>query len=55
MGQVVKAKSKNQVVLKWVRESLGTDEWSSIVGEFAFGINLEARLVQEFLEAEKIL
>ncbi len=54
-GQVVKAASKNQSVLKAVKESLGTDEWSNAVGEFAFGINPKARFVQEFLEAEKIL
>jgi len=54
-GQVVKVNSKDHAVLKAVKESLGTDEWSNIVGEFAFGINPKARLVQEFLEAEKIL
>jgi leucyl aminopeptidase (aminopeptidase T) len=40
-------------VLDRVRESLRTDEGSSIVGEFAFGINEKARFVDEFLEAEK--
>ena len=54
-GQVAKTTSKNQTVLKAVKESLGTDEWSNIVGEFAFGINPKARFVQEFLEAEKIM
>ena len=54
-GQTVKVASQNQIVLKTVKESLGTDEWSNIVGEFAFGINPKARFVQEFLEAEKIL
>lgn len=54
-GQAIRVTSKNQTVLKAVKESLGTDESSSTVGEFAFGINLKARLVREFLEAEKIL
>ena len=54
-GQVVKVASKNQSVLKAMKESLGADEWSNVVGEFAFGINPKARFVQEFLEAEKIL
>lgn len=54
-GRAVKVSSGNQAVLKAVKTSLGTDEWSDIVGEFAFGINTKARLVQEFLEAEKIL
>jgi aminopeptidase len=54
-GQVAKTASENQKVLKAVKESLDTDEWSNIVGEFAFGINPKARFVQEFLEAEKIL
>jgi leucyl aminopeptidase (aminopeptidase T) len=54
-GQVVRTTSKNKAVLKAVKESLTTDEWSNIVGEFAFGINPKARFVQEFLEAEKII
>jgi len=31
------------------------DNWADVVGEFAFGINPNARFVDEFLEAEKIL
>jgi len=54
-GQVVRTTSKNNAVLKAVKESLAIDEWSNIVGEFAFGINPKARFVQEFLEAEKIM
>ncbi len=37
-----------------VKETFQTDNWSDIVGEFAFGINPKARFVDEFLEAEKI-
>jgi len=54
-GQVAKTTSKNQKVAQAVKESLATDGWSNIVGEFAFGINPKARFVQEFLEAEKIM
>jgi leucyl aminopeptidase (aminopeptidase T) len=54
-GQVAKATSKNQKIVKAVKDSLATDDWSSVVGEFAFGINPKARFVQEFLEAEKIM
>jgi leucyl aminopeptidase (aminopeptidase T) len=54
-GRAVKVTSRNQAVLKAVKTSLGIDEWSDRVGEFAFGINIKARLVEEFLEAEKIL
>lgn len=31
-----------------------TDEWASRIGEFAFGLNTRARLIQEFLETEKM-
>lgn len=54
-GEVVRVTCRNQAILGAVKASLSTDEWSDIVGEFAFGINLKARKVQEFLEAEKIL
>jgi leucyl aminopeptidase (aminopeptidase T) len=54
-GQVTKTTSKNQKIVKAVKDSLATDDWSSVVGEFAFGINPKARFVHEFLEAEKIM
>jgi len=38
-----------------IKETFQTDNWADIVGEFAFGINPNARFVDEFLEAEKIL
>jgi len=53
-GKALKVASKSNAVLKSVEETFATDEWSSIVGEFAFGINPKARFVEEFLEAEKI-
>jgi len=53
-GKVEEVKSKDKDVLKKVKDTLATDEWSDIVGEFAFGINPKARFTEEFLEAEKI-
>lgn len=53
--KVKNVSSTNMQVLKRVNDSLNTDKWSSIVGEFAFGINPKARFVEEFLEAEKML
>lgn len=54
-GVAQEVKSKDNEVLGQVRNTLKTDEWSNRVGEFAFGINPKARLVQEFLEDEKVL
>jgi leucyl aminopeptidase (aminopeptidase T) len=53
-GKAENITSKDKTVLAKVKEWLATDEWSNIVGEFAFGINKKARLVNEFLEAEKV-
>lgn len=53
-GRVQETYSKDASVKKRVENSLATDEMASIVGEFAFGINPKARLVEEFLETEKI-
>lgn len=54
-GRVQESSSEDSQVLTRIRDSLNTDEWSSVVGEFAFGINPRARFVEEFLEAEKML
>jgi aminopeptidase len=54
-GLVENFSSGDPQVLASVRGSLKTDEWSSVVGEFAFGINPKARFIEEFLEAEKML
>jgi leucyl aminopeptidase (aminopeptidase T) len=54
-GKVKKSSSQNPQILRRVRDSLNTDENSSTVGEFAFGINPKARFIEEFLEAEKML
>ncbi len=54
-GKAQEVRSADAEVLKRVKTSLATDEWSDTVGEFAFGINPKARFVEGFLEAEKIL
>jgi leucyl aminopeptidase (aminopeptidase T) len=53
-GKAKKVESKDATVLKKVNSSLKTDSWSNTIGEFAFGINPSARVVNEFLETEKI-
>ena len=54
-GRVETVFSQDKEHLRRVKETFATDDWSAVVGEFAFGINTKARFVQEFLEAEKIL
>jgi leucyl aminopeptidase (aminopeptidase T) len=53
-GRAVDVSSQNKRVLGRVKQALATDDWSSIVGEFAFGINPKARMCDQFLETEKI-
>lgn len=54
-GKVQDVSSVDIEVLRRVKVSLNIDEWSNVVGEFAFGINSKARFVEGFLEAEKML
>jgi leucyl aminopeptidase (aminopeptidase T) len=54
-GLVMASASEDVELLKQVNDSLETDSYSNMVGEFAFGINPKARFVNEFLEAEKML
>jgi hypothetical protein len=54
-GEVREVVSDNVEITKKVKDSLDTDANAKIVGEFAIGINSKARLVEEFLEAEKML
>jgi len=54
-GSVTASASEDTEILKQVNDSLKTDSYSKMVGEFAFGINPKARFVNEFLEAEKML
>jgi leucyl aminopeptidase (aminopeptidase T) len=53
-GKVEDSFSEDSSTLERIRDSFNTDEWSDVVGEFAFGINKKARFVEEFLEAEKM-
>ncbi|MCK5628229.1 aminopeptidase [Candidatus Bathyarchaeota archaeon] len=54
-GRAMSVFSKDKETLRRVEETFGNDEWSNVVGEFAFGINSKARFVDEFLESEKTL
>lgn len=54
-GRVESALSADAKILEKINNSLKSDSASDVVGEFAFGINPKARLVREFLEAEKTL
>jgi len=53
-GKATSVTSKDKTVLAKVKQWLSTDNWSNMVGEFAIGINPKARLVDEFVESEKI-
>jgi len=54
-GRVENVFSQDKEHLRTIKETLATDKWADVVGEFAFGINAKARFVPEFLEAEKML
>ena len=54
-GRVNHVSSQDKDHLRRVKETFATDDWSDVLGEFAFGINPKARFVTEFLEAEKML
>ncbi|HDI07025.1 MAG TPA: hypothetical protein ENF76_01515 [Candidatus Bathyarchaeota archaeon] len=54
-GKAEEIFSEDEEAAEKLRSVLKTDDWSSVVGEFAFGINPKARFTQEFLEAEKML
>jgi leucyl aminopeptidase (aminopeptidase T) len=53
-GKVASLKSDDSKALDVVKESQAIDEMAKHIGEFAFGLNPKARLVQEFLESEKV-
>jgi leucyl aminopeptidase (aminopeptidase T) len=53
-GTAEKVSCSDGEALEKVKAALATDAMSKVVGEFAFGINPKARLVDEFLEAEKV-
>jgi leucyl aminopeptidase (aminopeptidase T) len=54
-GKAEKLTCKDKEITRRVEDTLASDDWSNVVGEFAFGINPKARFTEEFLEAEKML
>jgi leucyl aminopeptidase (aminopeptidase T) len=53
-GKVEKVSSLDKDHQRNVNETLKTDNWAKVIGEFAFGINPKARMLDKFLETEKI-
>ncbi|TFG08706.1 hypothetical protein EU538_06640 [Candidatus Thorarchaeota archaeon] len=53
-GRVQKVESEDTKALQVVKETQATDEMAKHVGEFAIGLNPKARIVEEFLESEKV-
>ncbi|MGY5874443.1 MAG: aminopeptidase [Candidatus Thorarchaeota archaeon] len=53
-GRVESIEGEDERVLSIVRDTQATDTMAKHVGEFAFGLNPKARIVQEFLESEKV-
>lgn len=53
-GKVVNLSSDDSSALDIVRQSQAIDEMAKHIGEFAFGLNPKARIVEEFLESEKV-
>jgi len=54
-GRAVDVSGGEPKALAQIKEALATDNWSSVIGEFSFGINPSARFGDEFLEAEKMM
>ncbi|HEQ78748.1 MAG TPA: hypothetical protein ENN76_00615 [Euryarchaeota archaeon] len=53
-GKAISVDSDEESVKIPIEKALATCPWSSVVGEFAFGVNPAARFVDEFLETEKM-
>lgn len=53
-GRVQTLTSDDSEALKIVQEAQAIDDMAKHIGEFAFGLNPKARIVQEFLESEKV-
>jgi leucyl aminopeptidase (aminopeptidase T) len=53
-GKVVKVEGDDKDAVKVVLDTQATDTMAKHVGEFAFGLNPKARIVEEFLESEKV-
>lgn len=53
-GAVVKVECEDSKALEIIKETQAIDKMAKHVGEFAIGLNPKARLVEEFLESEKV-
>ncbi len=53
-GKVISVESEDKSALSLIKETQATDEMAKHVGEFAIGLNPKARIVEEFLESEKV-
>jgi leucyl aminopeptidase (aminopeptidase T) len=53
-GRVEAVKGEDKKTVQAVLDTQSIDKMAKHVGEFAFGLNLKARIVQEFLESEKV-
>ncbi len=53
-GKVLSVICEDKNALKIIKDTQAIDEMAKHVGEFAFGLNPKARIVQEFLESEKV-
>jgi leucyl aminopeptidase (aminopeptidase T) len=53
-GRVMKIASEDSMALDIIKEAQAIDDMAKHIGEFAFGLNPKARIVQEFLESEKV-
>jgi len=53
-GRVETVEGDDKKSVKTILDTQSTDRMARFVGEFAFGLNPKARLVQEFLESEKV-
>jgi len=52
-GRVESVTCADEKVKESIERVQATDSWARRIGEFAFGLNVKARLIQEFLETEK--
>ncbi|MFX1578480.1 MAG: aminopeptidase [Promethearchaeota archaeon] len=53
-GKVIRVEGADKEALSIVKKTQDTDEMAKHIGEFAFGLNPKARIVEEFLESEKV-
>ncbi len=53
-GKVQRIGTEDKEALRIIEEAQATDTMAKHVGEFAFGLNPKARIVEEFLESEKV-